>query len=50
MAEAYIDFNLGDIDDLDSLGTREALCEKRLAEGWFLYSLLEIKQRYHITG
>ena len=51
MAESYIDFHLGNVEDLDvSRETREALCEKRLSEGWFLYSLLEIKQRYLIEG
>ena len=51
LAEAYIDFHLGHAEDLDiSKETREALCEKRLAEGWFLYSLIEIKQRYLIEG
>ena len=51
MAEQYIDFHLGNVEDLDvSRETREALCEKRLSEGWFLYSLLEIKQRYLIEG
>ena len=43
LAEANIDFHLGHGEDLDiSKETREALCEKRLAEGWFLYSLIEI--------
>ena len=51
MAESYIDFHLGNVEDLEiSKETREALCEKRLSEGWFLYSLLEIKQRYVIEG
>ena len=51
MAESYIDFHLGNVEDLEvSKETREALCEKRLSEGWFLYSLLEIKQRYLIQG
>ena len=26
------------------------VCEKRLSTGWFTYSLLEIKQRFHIPG
>ena len=50
MAEAYIDFHLGDIEDLETLELREAICEKRLPEGWYLYSFLELKQRYHILG
>ena len=27
-----------------------SVCEKRLASGWFTYSLIEIKQRYRIPG
>ena len=26
------------------------VCEKRLASGWFVYSLIEIKQRFRIPG
>ena len=26
------------------------VCEKRLSAGWFTYSLIEIMQRYHISG
>ena len=51
LAESYIDFHLGNVEDLEpSKETREALCEKRLSEGWFLYSLIEIKTRYLIEG
>ena len=51
LAESYIDFHLGNIEDLEvSKETREALCEKRLSEGWFLYALIEIKTRYLIEG
>ena len=50
MAESYIDFHLGEIEDLDTLQHRENLCEKPLAEGWYLYSLIKIKQRCHIQG
>ena len=27
-----------------------SVCEKRLSAGWMTYSLIEIKQRYHIKG
>ena len=27
-----------------------SVCEKRLASGWFVYSLIEIKQRFKIAG
>ena len=51
MADAYIDFHLGNVEDIEiSKETREALCEKRLSEGWFLYALLELKTRYLIPG
>ena len=51
LAESYIDFHLGNVEDLEpSKETREALCEKRLSEGWFLYALIEIKTRYLIAG
>ena len=51
LAESYIDFHLGHVEYLGcSRELREALCEKRLAEGWYLYALLEIKQRYNIDG
>ena len=46
---AYIDFHLGNIEDLEhAKDTREALCEKRLSEGWFLYAFIELKTRYLI--
>ena len=48
---AYIDFHLGNIEDLEyAKDTREALCEKRLSEGWFLYAFIELKTRYLIPG
>ena len=51
LAESCIDFHLGHVEDLGcSRELREALCEQRLAEGWYLYALLEIKQRYNIDG
>ena len=44
--------NKGDMDneieDVDQ--DRAMVHRKRLTEGFFVYSLLEIKQRYHIEG
>ena len=55
MANHYHDFYLGNYTDLElekasSQKERVQICEKRLSEGWMLYSLLEIKQRYQIPG
>ena len=55
MANHYHDFYLGNYTDLElekasSQKERLQICEKRLSEGWMLYSLLEIKQRYQIPG
>ena len=37
-------------DDSEESQERSAVHRKRMADGFFLYSLLEIKQRYHISG
>ena len=59
MASHYEDFHLEEQDshdnedkDKDKKDSEERLSPtaKRLAEGWYLYSLLEMKQRYLIEG
>ena len=52
MASHFEDFHSVEIgcDKFDDSEDRLTPAAKRLSEGWFLYSLLEIKQRYGIKG
>ena len=52
LAEQYKDLHLSGFDDnyLDSSTERLSPTAKRIAEGWLSYSLLELKQRYNISG
>ena len=58
MASHYEDFHNGGVlleedlcdEDNDDDDERLSPAAKRLAEGWYLYSLIELKQRYLIRG
>ena len=44
------DYSDEELTRASSEAERIQVCEKRITAGWMLYSLLEIKQRYHIKG
>ena len=48
----FKDLNLSSFDDeeLQTGPDRLSPTAKRIAEGWICYSLIEIKQRYNISG
>ena len=52
LAEQYKDLHLSGFDDayLDSSTERLSPTAKRITEGWLCYSLVELKQRYNISG
>ena len=52
LADQYKDLHLSAFDDqfLDDSDERLNPTSKRITEGWLIYSLIEIKQRYNIPG
>ena len=44
------DFTDAELEKAGSAADRFKIVDKRLTEGWMLYSLLELKQRYLIDG
>ena len=55
MANKYSALFLGGFSDAELEAAKDGkermeICRKRITESWFLYSLLEMKQRYLLKG